>query len=343
MSITKITQLTIAAGIVLAFVAPGFLGGVGDRATALTNASWTVAGWNISLRPQTAQAARVETQIVAGDDQTQWALDFLAAIGNTNPSPETLAFVVAWQQGENTAAQHNPLATTQPWTGDSCFNYIDGKCGVRNYQTRQDGLDATVTTISNGAYPNILAGIQTSDPERALNDIELSTWGTGRGNVESNYRKLVGQPTQPPAAQATASDSRSYVLQGDVGTNVRAALNANGGKMRNFTLQPGETWSFGKTIAPISAMGDLPVVCGPAGCYDGGGWCDLGAMFVRTADQLGLETHYPQHGGVSDPQMPGLLFDEWGNGGDLTITNTTGQPVTFTAVEHDGMLTVSAS
>lgn len=140
---------------------------------------------------------------------------------------------------------------------------------------------------------------------------------------------------------ARASESLAYVLQGDVGVNVRAALNANNGRIRLFAIQPGETWSFGHTIAPISALGDLPVVCGPAGCFDGGGWCDLAWMYMSVAQQLGLRTQFPQHIGVGRP-FPGILIDENGNGGDLFITNVTGQSITFIATEDNGTLTVSA-
>jgi hypothetical protein len=161
--------------------------------------------------------------------------------------------------------------------------------------------------------------------------------------VAPQVEQVAQVPQVPQGWQSRASDSRSYVLEGDVGTNVRAALSANNGAIQHFTIQPGETWSFGRSIAPISAMGYLPRVCGPAGCYEGGGWCDLSAMYVRVADQLGLQSNFPAHGGISDPRFPGILLNDDGSGGDLTITNTTTSPVTFVASEQDGTLTISAS
>lgn len=143
-----------------------------------------------------------------------------------------------------------------------------------------------------------------------------------------------------PFTPALASDTQTYLLAGDIGINVRAALNANGGALMAFDIAPGDTWSFGRSIAPISALGHLPVVCGPAGCYAGGGWCDLAAMYVRVADQLGVESHFPTHGGISDTRFPGILLDEWGQGGDLTITNTTTALVSFRVRVNGGALTV---
>lgn len=153
---------------------------------------------------------------VPQDDASQWAIDLIAALGNHQPTYETAMFVVAWQRGENTAAQWNPLATTQPWANESCFNYDqEGRCLVRNYASRDDGLAATVATLTNGRYPHILAGLQGNDPELALDDAELATWGTGRGNVEVGYRALVQAASVAqavPAPAPTAGDARQRVI-----------------------------------------------------------------------------------------------------------------------------------
>ena len=297
-----------------------------------------------------------QLQTAPEGDREQWSLALLKLMGNDNPSYETMAFVVSWQGCENTQARFNPLATTEEMPGATDFNSVH----VKNYQSYEDGLHATARTLANGRYPNVLTGLLTNDVGLAMNVDELDTWGTGLGCVQSAYNEFVptvvaqGEPQQQvvvqqvvepaqaqPQVQARASESLGYVLQGDVGVNVRAALNANGGALRHFTIQPGETWSFGHTIAPISAMGNLPVACGPAGCFEGAGWCDLSWMYMSIAQQLGMQVDFPQHIGVSKP-FPGILLDENGNGGDLKITNTTDRPVTFTAIEQDGTLIVSA-
>lgn len=159
--------------------------------------------------PDMVQSAAVPT-----NDREQWSLEFLEGVGNAAPTWETMQFVVAWQGGENTAARFNPLATTQtmsPEPPDPCFNYLSGKCGVKNYVDRRQGLDASIITVSNGYYPNILYGLQTNQPELALNASELGTWGTGLGNVETEYRKLVASPPVQPAAGD--SDIRTKLVQ----------------------------------------------------------------------------------------------------------------------------------
>ena len=98
--------------------------------------------------------------------EEQWAYDMLTQLGNPAPSFETIQYVVAWQRGESTAARFNPLATTQamqPEPADPCFNYLSGKCGVRNYVSRVQGIEATTVTLTNGFYPNVYQGLLTND------------------------------------------------------------------------------------------------------------------------------------------------------------------------------------
>jgi hypothetical protein len=274
-----------------------------------------------------------------------WAVDFLAELGNAEPTPATVAFVVAWQTEEGTSARNNPLATSQDWEGATLFN----SHGVKEYASYQDGIKATVRTLqySYTGYADILEGLRTNDPDRALAGLGSSPWAAEAGygaRVRELWRmeetrRGYAQPVSLPnnVVQATGA---AYLLQGDVGENVRAALNANGGALQSFEIQPGETWSFGHSIAPISALGSLPVVCGPAGCYAGGGWCDLSALYVKVADGLGLVSSFPPHAGVNDTRFPGILLDEWGGGGDLTITNTQAAPVIFRAYAEGNTLIV---
>ena len=93
-----------------------------------------------------------------------------------------LRALVCWMQKENTGAGYNPLATTQPMPGAGFWNYIgEGKnYGVRNYTSFEQGVQATVQTLLNGNYPNIVAGLQAglSGPE-GLDLGDLAVWGTG--------------------------------------------------------------------------------------------------------------------------------------------------------------------
>lgn len=284
-----------------------------------------------------APAPIVDVAQPATNDREAFALDLLARLGNAQPSAETVVMVVEWtlaeDAGDGAMRRYNPLNTTQPSVSET--QVINGD-GVRGYADYEAGMDATIKTLTNGYYDAVVAALQANDPEGAKRSLWDSPWAGSHYGYGASWPRY----EVVPPAEARAQDVQAYVLAGDVGVNVRAALNANGGALRRFTLAPGASWSFGRSIAPISALGPLPVVCGPAGCNPGGGWCDLAAMYVRAARQLGLRADFPPHAGVSDPDMPGILLDEWGNGGDLILTNTTGRPVTFEAFEQDGALVV---
>jgi hypothetical protein len=293
-----------------------------------------LAGTILVLQPQPVQIVE-ETQWRVSSPRERWAVDFLRELGNEQPSADTIAFVVAWQAEEGTAARYNPLATSQDMEGATLFN----SHGVKNYATYEQGIEATVKTLSYSytGYADVLEGLRTNNPALALSGLSSSPWAAEAGYGE-RVRGLWLAPVSLPNNVARAI-GQPYLLQGDVGVNVQAALNANGGTLQAFRIEPGATWSFGRSIAPISALGSLPVVCGPAGCYAGGGWCDLSALYVKVADELGLDSRFPAHAGVSDTRFPGILLDEWGGGGDLTITNTTRQTAAFRAfMEGDTLI-----
>lgn len=127
------------------------------------------------------------------NERERWAIDILAGLGNRQPSAETIAFVVAWtvaedgREGPGTAlARNNVLNTTQQGYNETTT--INGD-GVKGYATYQDGLAATLQTLSYGYYTEIVAGLQTNDPERALRGLYASPWGTDARNVETLWRR----------------------------------------------------------------------------------------------------------------------------------------------------------
>lgn len=179
---------------------------------------WKYVAAAVALLAILATAPRPETQTITVaaapvSSQEVWSVKFLNRIGNAAPTYESMAFVVAWMSGENTEAAFNPLATTQtmdPTPANPCFNYLNGKCGVKNYVDEAQGIEASAITIANGHYPNMFYGLQNNDPEMALNDGELGTWGTGLANVEKAYRALVAAPVIAPA---TDMDVRTKLVQ----------------------------------------------------------------------------------------------------------------------------------
>lgn len=121
------------------------------------------------------------------DEREAWARDLLARLGNAQPTAATVAFVVAWTRAEDACLRecgyssaferNNPLNSTMP--GYNAIDTID-EDGVKNYPTYEDGMQATLATIRLGYYTEIVAGLQTNDPERAYNGLIASPWAGSR-------------------------------------------------------------------------------------------------------------------------------------------------------------------
>lgn len=137
--------------------------------------------------PPAAPIVADAAPVVPADERERWALDLLARLGNAEPSAATLAFVVAWTVAEDSclhncgyssaADRNNMLNTTQE--GFGATHAIDGD-GVKNYPTYEQGMSATLQTLSYGYYTEIVAGLQTNDPERAYNGLIASPWAGSR-------------------------------------------------------------------------------------------------------------------------------------------------------------------
>lgn len=130
--------------------------------------------------------------------------DVLEGIGAPITS-ENLTFFYAWRQAEGAKATFNPFNTTQKKDKSTLWNCLkkkEGKCvaGVRNYNSREDGVDATIKTLKNGHYKCIVDGLK--DDIGALKIAQcsdLKTWGTGEGIS----RVLKAGKINPPSISTT--------------------------------------------------------------------------------------------------------------------------------------------
>ena len=110
-----------------------------------------------------------------GPGMRAWAQAFLADASLPGTACDRAA-VLAWigAEGSN-PAWHNPLDSTQPEPGSYAINSV----GVQAYTSRQQGLAATVTTIRNGYYPDVLAALDAGQDAQAVADaVSASPWGT---------------------------------------------------------------------------------------------------------------------------------------------------------------------
>lgn len=132
----------------------------------------------LNIVEQAEQTIDPITYIVTEESPREYfAVQLLDRLGNNQPSPEIVAFVVEWtiaEDGTNGALErNNPLNTTQ--SGNNITTVINND-GVKGYATFEDGLNMTVETIDNGLYEELLAGLQTNDPQRAFDGLINSPW-----------------------------------------------------------------------------------------------------------------------------------------------------------------------
>lgn len=136
----------------------------------------------LNIIEQAEQIIDPVTYIVSEESPREYfAVQLLGRLGNDQPSPEIVAFVVEWtiaEDGSNGAIErNNPLNTTQNGNAETA---IINDSGVRVYETFEDGLNASVETIAYGDYNELLAGLQTNDPQRAFDGLINSPWATDR-------------------------------------------------------------------------------------------------------------------------------------------------------------------
>lgn len=90
-------------------------------------------------------------------------------------TPENRRALQAWQQAEGGSAD-NPFNTTQDAPGAVSFNSV----GVKRYPDMATGVQATIRTLLNGRYGNIISALKSGKDAMSVADaITNSPWGTG--------------------------------------------------------------------------------------------------------------------------------------------------------------------
>lgn len=97
--------------------------------------------------------------------------------------------MTVWRQHEDGQAAWNPFNTTLNLPGSTPYNDVP----VRNYPNRSLGLQATVQTLKDNRYSDIitsLKNIQTpNDINKVINAINASPWGSKIYPADYTYYK----------------------------------------------------------------------------------------------------------------------------------------------------------
>lgn len=120
-------------------------------------------------------------------------------------TPDNMEFLYAWRQSEGGQAKNNPFNTTHHKPGASFYNCLsknsEGKCiqGVKNYQQDMDGIQATIDTLRNGRYDNIINSLKSGkDSMKTAMELKNSPWGTGDLTIKVLKGYQSGASPKPP-------------------------------------------------------------------------------------------------------------------------------------------------
>lgn len=128
-----------------------------------------------------------------------WQAQILKGIG-APVTPQNLLFLNDWARAEGGSAANNPFNTTQGAPGATAYNSNGGN-PVKNYTSPLEGLSATVQTLKNGRYGNILGALkQGTSAQASAQALAASPWGTG----SLVLKMLGGGAGGAPAAVAPA-------------------------------------------------------------------------------------------------------------------------------------------
>jgi hypothetical protein len=116
-----------------------------------------MSAWTFVRRPN-------DHPLVAKDPTpTQWAATVLQQLGIPQ-SPGAVQALTGWARAEgghwNNQARFNPLNTTQPEPG---YTKTGAQGNIGSYTSWQQGVDATVKTLTNGRYAPILSALKAGD------------------------------------------------------------------------------------------------------------------------------------------------------------------------------------
>ena len=90
----------------------------------------------------------------------------------------TLTFFFAWRDFEAGNAAFNPFNTTQRYNDSIKYNSV----GVQHYRTQDDGIEATIKTLKNGRYNDLVSRLKNDESSESIaSSADLNIWGSHDG------------------------------------------------------------------------------------------------------------------------------------------------------------------
>lgn len=138
----------------------------------------------------------IQKERITNDD------DFYKSILNcigAPPTNENMKFMYAWRQAEGASAKNNPFNTTMQKSDSTSYN----SAGVKNYKSKEDGIQATCDTLKLPYYTSLVSQLKSGNytaNELAKNNLTaLKKWGTGDLLLKVTNSYENGSTPKPPA------------------------------------------------------------------------------------------------------------------------------------------------
>lgn len=145
--------------------------------------------------PQPVAAVAVQPQ----DARAAWGMDVLARLGNAQPTPDLVAFMVAWTYAEDASDgalnRNNAYNTTlcMPGRMTGAING-DGACGVQGYSTWQDGIEATARTLEQDNFAAVRKALLANEADVAQHALWASPWAASHYGYGAAWPEARTQP-----------------------------------------------------------------------------------------------------------------------------------------------------
>jgi len=216
---------SVGIGAAAGGIAGSFAGGVGAVPGAIAGGVLTGLGYLGTKAVQSMTSTKNAPVISGNATETQFATDLLSRI-NAPITDSNIAAMTTWMKfeggggGKSTglginSAMFNPLNTTLRTSGSTgSMNSV----GVQKYASYDAGLSATVQTLQNGRYSNILAALkQGTSTAAVLGAVNASPWGTtipgySANNTGSNAPMGSGQTVNITLTIDKASDAEAIAF-----------------------------------------------------------------------------------------------------------------------------------
>ena len=159
-----------------------------------------------------------------------WRRDVLKRVG-APATKQNLDFLATWQRWEgghtNNKASFNWLNTTSNAPGAT---HSINSVGVKAFDSYENGVNATVQTLNNGRYGDIVGALRSGNPYKEKPVAGLSTWLSGKPNSEAGIAyagRVLGGPVSGAVGASVKKGGQSY---GGGGPSPQQRMSASSGE-----------------------------------------------------------------------------------------------------------------